>query len=99
MRESWRVVLFPAVLGACIAALLGYLAFGSLSSANAIFSLSLIAGGGLSNLVDRLAHHGHVIDFLNVGLGPVRTGIFNLADLAITVGTVLFFISGTGKTR
>lgn len=99
MSESWRTVLFPGILGISIAALLTYLVLASLSSADAVVSLSLIAGGGLSNLIDRLVYHGHVIDFLNVGIGPVRTGIFNLADVAITVGAVLFFISGTGKAR
>ena len=36
--------------------------------------------GALSNLIDRIAV-GSVIDFLNVGIGPLRTGIFNLADV------------------
>ena len=29
---------------------------------------------------------GSVIDFLNIGIGPVRTGIFNVADVAIMAG-------------
>ncbi len=32
---------------------------------------------------------GSVIDFLNIGIGPVRTGIFNVADVAIMVGIAL----------
>ena len=47
--------------------------------------LVLFLAGGLSNLTDRIAI-GSVIDFLNVGIGPVRTGIFNVADVAIMVG-------------
>lgn len=47
--------------------------------------LILFLAGGLSNLTDRLAI-GSVIDFLNVGIGPVRTGIFNVADVAIMAG-------------
>jgi signal peptidase II len=47
--------------------------------------LLLFLAGGLSNLTDRLAI-GSVIDFLNVGVGPVRTGIFNVADVAIMAG-------------
>jgi signal peptidase II len=47
--------------------------------------LLLFLAGGLSNLTDRFAI-GSVIDFLNVGVGPLRTGIFNVADVAIMAG-------------
>jgi signal peptidase II len=53
--------------------------------------LLLLLAGGVSNLVDRVAL-GRVIDFLNVGIGPLRSGIFNVADVAILAGTaVLLF--------
>ncbi len=54
--------------------------------------LALMAGGGVGNLIDRFTNDGRVIDFLNFGIGPVRTGILNVADLAITFGalTLLF---------
>jgi signal peptidase II len=47
--------------------------------------LGLILGGGVSNLFDRVAF-GKVVDFLNVGIGPLRTGIFNVADVAVMAG-------------
>jgi signal peptidase II len=50
--------------------------------------LGLLAGG-LGNLIDRLAHDGLVIDFINLGVGPLRTGIFNVADIAITGGGLM----------
>jgi signal peptidase II len=50
--------------------------------------LILFVAGGVSNLIDRVAM-GSVIDFLNVGIGPVRTGIFNVADVAIMAGVAL----------
>jgi signal peptidase II len=50
--------------------------------------LLLFVAGGLSNLVDRIAM-GSVIDFLNIGIGPFRTGIFNVADVAIMIGVAL----------
>ena len=43
---------------------------------------------GNRNLVDRVAIGG-VIDFLNIGVGPLRTGIFNVADVAIMAGIAL----------
>jgi signal peptidase II len=53
-----------------------------------LFGLALFVAGGASNLADRLTQ-GTVTDFINVGLGPVRTGIFNVADVAIMVGAGL----------
>ena len=42
----------------------------------------------------RVLREGRVVDFLNVGVGPVRTGIFNFADVAI-LGGVLFLAAQT----
>jgi signal peptidase II len=56
-----------------------------------ILIVSIIAGG-LGNLIDRLLNNFTVIDFLNFGIGPVRTGILNVADLSVTFGVVLFLI-------
>ena len=55
--------------------------------------LSFIAGGGFGNLFDRVFHGGHVSDFMNLGIGNLRTGIFNVADMAIMAGCVLLLIS------
>lgn len=51
-------------------------------------SLVLIIAGGLGNMIDRACNDGLVTDFLNIGIGPVRTGIFNVADIAITAGAI-----------
>jgi signal peptidase II len=56
--------------------------------------LALVAGGGLGNLVDRVRLRGYVIDFMNLGLGPVRTGVFNAADVAILAGVLLLLLPG-----
>jgi len=50
---------------------------------------ALIVGGGVGNLIDRLVHHGCVVDFIHLAIGPVRTGVFNLADVTITGGVLL----------
>ena len=52
------------------------------------FGASLFVAGGISNLLDRLAT-GSVIDFVNVGVGSLRTGIFNVADVALLAGVGL----------
>ncbi|MHC4780458.1 MAG: signal peptidase II [Planctomycetota bacterium] len=64
-----------------------------------IVSLGMILSGGFSNLVDRLLHDGVVVDFMNVGIGGLRTGVFNIADMAVTAGVILLVLSGVPKER
>lgn len=52
-----------------------------------IFAFSLIMGGAIGNLIDRI-QIGHVIDFLDFRVFPV----FNVADSAITIGAVIILI-------
>jgi signal peptidase II len=56
-------------------------------------SLTLILGGAIGNLIDRLLH-GHVIDFIQVWLGSYPWPAFNIADSAIFVGALLLLTSG-----
>lgn len=55
------------------------------------WSLSLILGGAVGNLIDRLAY-GHVIDFLDFHIRGWHWPAFNIADSAITIGAVLFVL-------
>lgn len=59
--------------------------------------LTLFVAGGASNWIDR-AVRGSVVDFLNVGLGPVRTGIFNVADVAIMIGALVLVLPVARRT-
>lgn len=61
-------------------------------SGPALVGLALYFAGGASNLVDRVVR-GSVIDFMNVGVGPLRTGIFNVADMAILLGVGIFIFT------
>jgi signal peptidase II len=59
----------------------------------ALMGLTLFVAGGASNWIDRVAS-GFVVDFLNVGIGPVvRTGIFNVADMAIMLGAAVMLFA------
>jgi signal peptidase II len=54
---------------------------------------TLIVAGGFGNLVDRVMKQS-VTDFINVGIGSLRTGIFNVADMGIMAGVfILLFLS------
>jgi len=63
-------------------------------------SLSLILGGAVGNLIDRLAY-GYVIDFLDVYYGTWHWPAFNIADSAITLGVALMLLEsfGLGKAK
>jgi signal peptidase II len=56
-----------------------------------ILGIGLLVGGGVSNLIDRIVS-GRVIDFMNIGIGNLRTGIFNVADVAIMLGAGLIIV-------
>lgn len=59
-----------------------------------LIALSLFLGGGIGNLIDRLLNEGHVIDFMNIGVGNLRTGIFNVADMALMAGLAIMVLFG-----
>lgn len=57
-----------------------------------LVGLLLIASGGIGNLIDRLFNNGFAIDFMNLGIGSLRTGIFNVADVFIVTGAFTFIL-------
>jgi len=63
-------------------------------------ALSLVLGGAVGNLIDRLAY-GYVIDFLDVYYGTWHWPAFNIADSAITLGVALMLLEsfGLGKAK
>jgi len=56
----------------------------------------LAAAPGLVRDTHR-AISGRVVDFMNVGIGPIRTGVFNVADMAIMFGAAIFMIGEIRK--
>lgn len=62
-----------------------------------LIGTTLVVAGGVSNWVDRLVR-GSVVDFMNVGVGSLRTGVFNVADAAIMVG-VAALLCAHGRWR
>jgi signal peptidase II len=98
LPEDWRQWIFTVFVGLFLVGLLLYVVFSRDLDFNQVACLSLVCGGGLSNLIDRIVYDGRVVDFLNVGVGSIRTGIFNVADMAITAGAILLAIDGFRKT-
>lgn len=89
--EAVRLALFT-IGNSVMLALLVLLVIRLRLSGALLVGASLFLAGGLSNLADRVAR-GSVVDFMNVGVGPLRTGIFNVADLAIMAGAIIVALS------
>jgi signal peptidase II len=73
-------------LGALVVAMRGR------SRTRVAVAAALVAAGGLGNVWDRLANGGRVVDFMNAGVGGLRTGVFNVADVALVVAVLLLLV-------
>jgi len=62
------------------------------------WALSLILGGAIGNVIDRLVH-GYVVDFIQVHHSGWYFPSFNIADSAITVGAVLLILDELRRVR
>jgi signal peptidase II len=89
LPERVREVLFLAVAPLLALWLCAHLLRARRASTGLAVALGLVLGGGLANWLDRLLHDGAVTDFISVGLGPLRTGVFNIADVAVVGGAAL----------
>lgn len=89
-----RFFLGVILVGATQLALFAFLLRARTLSAAQRIGFSLFLAGGLGNWIDRIANDGHVIDFVSLGVGPLHTGIFNVADVAITAGIVVILLAG-----
>ncbi|MCL4863849.1 MAG: signal peptidase II [Caldilineaceae bacterium] len=83
---QWRVGLFSVSVLILLLMLLSYALFAKAVSAPMLLGFALLLAGGVGNLADRLLYDGVVVDFIHIGIGPVRTGIFNVADIAVSAG-------------
>jgi len=57
-----------------------------------ILAFSFIIGGGIGNIYDRILYNS-VTDFMYLEYGSLHTGIFNMADVSVVIGTLLLLIN------
>lgn len=97
LTPGWRTLIF--VVGVALA-LVGVVIAAARTRWNDwdLLALGLALSGGASNLFDRLVG-GAVVDFVSIGSGPVRTGIFNIADVAIMAGVLMLLSPVPRRTR
>ncbi len=62
------------------------------------FAVTMIMGGAIGNVVDRLLH-GYVVDFIQVHYGGWYFPAFNLADSAITLGAICLILDELLRVR
>lgn len=86
--HQWFFAIFAATMSAFIAL---WIARTPTHACLQRLSLSMILGGALGNLIDRLLV-GHVIDFIDVYYQQYHWPIFNFADSAISCGAILLLI-------
>lgn len=59
-------------------------------------ALLALAAGGASNWIDRVMNDGRVVDFMVLQAGPLRTGVFNVADVVIMAAIPMWLFSARG---
>jgi signal peptidase II len=97
LPQSARITL-TACIGLTLALLLAHIIRKPNLRPPLLLGLTLICAGGLSNLIDRLLRDGLVTDFMILRLGPLHTGIFNFADLAIVTGALLVALAASSPS-
>ena len=96
---SWQFWILTIGVGALLLVMLGYLLWSPHLHTGPALGLAMMVAGGLSNWFDRLVNEGRVVDFMNLGIGSLRTGIFNVADVAIMAGAALMVFGSSSRRR
>ncbi|MEL6669473.1 MAG: signal peptidase II [Bacteroidota bacterium] len=92
LAPGLRMVLLNVLPALLLIGMLAYILRNRSLDRLQVIGLSSIVGGGLSNIVDRIAQ-GYVVDFMHMKGFGLQTGIFNVADLAIVFGMILILPS------
>ena len=90
--KGWRTAALRFGVATLLAALFVQALRMKTARTSLLVGLSLVLAGGVGNLMDRVLHDGRVVDFINLGIGSWRTGIFNVADMAIMAGALLLVL-------
>jgi len=92
LPHTTRTLIFTGAVAIAVLLALGMLILDRVHGLDAV-AVALIAAGGIGNLIDRIFRDGRVTDFLYLAAGPLHTGVFNVADMAITLAVVWLLLS------
>ena len=91
---AWvRTLIFGVFVTVMLVAFTIAVVKGSIGRTGEAIAAAAIIGGGFGNLIDRLLRDGRVTDFLYLEAGPLHTGVFNVADMAITCGVIWLLLT------
>lgn len=88
-----RHIVFDGLVSVGLLAALFILFTGRMQAGADDVAIAFIIGGGVGNLIDRFRLGGRVTDFIYLSAGPLHTGVFNIADMAITGGVLWLALS------
>lgn len=94
---GWQRWFFTG-LGLAVGAFIVWLLFRHAGQKLFSLAVSLVLGGAIGNVIDRIVY-GHVVDFLDFHLRGYHWPAFNVADCAITVGAVLLIVDEFRRVR
>ncbi|WP_354682181.1 signal peptidase II [Cupriavidus necator] len=94
---GWQRWFFTG-LGIVVGAFIVWLLYRHTGQRLFCFAVSLILGGAVGNVIDRVIY-GHVVDFLDFYVRNYHWPAFNVADCAITVGAVLLIVDELRRVR
>ncbi|MGZ3693935.1 MAG: signal peptidase II [Bdellovibrionota bacterium] len=86
LSESSRSLLFIFGAGAMLV-FCAYWLWKTVEHRLSMLAFALVIAGGIGNLIDRI-FRGSVTDYVHMGIGNLRTGVFNVADMAISLGFI-----------
>lgn len=99
LPETVRVIVFQGAIFLIVLGLLWAAALRPRTTAWQVAGFTLLAASGIGNLVDRLLNDGRVTDFINIGIGGLRAGIFNVADMVGVAGFMIILLANVRSTR
>ena len=98
LANPYRFILLTLIPVLTLLGALLYILLKSNFTRLTLIGIIFVIGGGIGNIYDRIAH-GSVTDFMHINFGLFETGIFNVADVSIMVGTGLIFLDSWYKNR
>ncbi len=92
--------LVKTISGACLGLVVLLFVFTLPKKGNRVYKLglSLMLGGAISNVFDRFSR-GYVIDYFTINYKKLKSVIFNMADMAIFLGSLLIMLSSIFHSR
>lgn len=88
LSRELRFLILTILNGVILTGVSVYILFGKNVSKYIFIAFALVVAGGIGNMIDRIRFE-FVIDFFNIGIGGLRSGIFNIADMAISAGFIM----------